>query len=80
MSLRDDWPFLLIFAVFFGGFALAAYHDATRPAFTLKKADWTCTRSELHTTYQPMVINNQTQPMPITTTVCLEYQRVRNSS
>lgn len=79
MSLRDDWPILLILAALVGTFVLAAYHDATRPTFMLKKADWTCTRSEQHTRYQPMVINNQTQLMPITETVCLEYKRVQNS-
>lgn len=79
MNLRDDWPFLLFLSIIVCAGWLAVYYDAGRPTFTLEKAAWVCTRSEQHTRYQPVWINNQTHLMPISETACLEYKRVRNS-
>lgn len=74
---RHTVVFVGVFALVGALIGLLVWAETTSPAFNLKKADWTCTRSEQHTTYQPVLINNQTHMLPVTTPVCVEYTKRR---
>lgn len=51
------------------------WKDSRAPSFTLKKAEWTCTRNEENTRRQPVVAGNVTTLIHVTDVVCVEYRR-----